>query len=165
MITIRPFQSEDLLPLVALNTASAPAVNVLKPEQMAEQCANAEHALVAHDGTKPVAMLLCFIEGQTYGSKNYKWLSERLERFAYVDRIFVHSDMRGQNIGEKLYAHLMEQPALADRPLTCEVNTRPANPGSLRFHKRLGFNEIGTADNGDYAVVYLQKDPVETSRA
>ena len=27
--------------------------------------------------------------------------------------------------------------------ITCEVNTRPANPDSMAFHERLGFREVG----------------------
>ena len=37
------------------------------------------------------------------------------------------------------------------------MNERPANPGSLRFHKRLGFEPVGTMDHGDKAVVFLAR--------
>ena len=38
----------------------------------------------------------------------------------------------------------------------CEVNIRPPNPGSHRFHKRLGFHQVGERhyDGGDKAVAY-----------
>jgi predicted GNAT superfamily acetyltransferase len=34
-----------------------------------------------------------------------------------------------------------------DRPLCCEVNLVPPNPGSLAFHERLGFAACGEADD------------------
>ena len=30
--------------------------------------------------------------------------------------------------------------------LLCEVNVKPRNEGSLRFHHRLGFREVGQQD-------------------
>ncbi|NNE42793.1 MAG: GNAT family N-acetyltransferase, partial [Gemmatimonadetes bacterium] len=43
--------------------------------------------------------------------------------------------------------------------ITCEVNTRPRNDGSLRFHARLGFREVGTqeTEGGAKAVSLLEK--------
>ncbi|NVK35279.1 MAG: GNAT family N-acetyltransferase [Rhodobacteraceae bacterium] len=161
MTTIRHYSKSDLPALLQLNNAAAPAVNILSLDQLEAQCANSYCALVAEHNQQPSGLLMCFLEGHDYSSNNYLWLSERLPKFAYVDRVFVDTQLRGQNIGEKLYAALADLPEVAKRPITCEVNTRPANPGSLRFHKRLGFYEIGTADDGDKAVVYLKRDPAE----
>jgi hypothetical protein len=39
--------------------------------------------------------------------------------------------------------------------LTCEVNLRPPNEGSLRFHRRLGFREVGRQETPYGALVTL----------
>jgi predicted GNAT superfamily acetyltransferase len=44
--------------------------------------------------------------------------------------------------------------------LCCEVNVEPPNPGSLRFHERIGFAEVGQfAPKPDYVVSLLVKMP------
>jgi len=61
----------------------------------------------------------------------------------------VKENMRNQKLGEKLYL-AVEQRMLKDRCapiLTCEVNLNPPNLGSIRFHKRIGFSEVGQQDS------------------
>jgi predicted GNAT superfamily acetyltransferase len=48
----------------------------------------------------------------------------------------------------------------AEHSLLCwEVNLEPPNPGSLRFHKRIGFIEVGQTipEYANYRVSYLSK--------
>jgi predicted GNAT superfamily acetyltransferase len=57
--------------------------------------------------------------------------------------------MRNQSLGAKLYA-AVEHRMIKDRCaplLTCEVNLNPPNPGSIRFHHRIGFHEVGQQDS------------------
>lgn len=156
-VHIRPFEPGDLGDLVHLNNAAVPAVSGLSAETMLDLINQALIALVAEVNGSPAGLLLCLGEGADYDSPNYAWLSARVPHFAYTDRIFVSETQRGLKVGEALYAALFRHFAGSDRSFLCEVNERPANPGSLRFHKRLGFEEIGRADNGDKAVVYLQR--------
>jgi uncharacterized protein len=59
-------------------------------------------------------------------------------------------------VGRALYAELAKLAGtLGARFLCCEVNTSPANPGSLEFHRRLGFTQIGTMDTTDGRTVAL----------
>ena len=67
----------------------------------------------------------------------------------YLDRIVVSENMRNKSLGAKLYAAI-EQRMLKDRCaplLTCEVNLNPPNLGSIRFHNRIGFREVGQQDS------------------
>ena len=43
--------------------------------------------------------------------------------------------------------------------MTCEVNIRPPNPSSLDFHRRLGFEQVGSlaSDSDDKEVAMLLK--------
>lgn len=154
---IRPFEPGDLSTLLSLNSAAVPAVNELGAEEMLDLVNQSLLCLVALLDDTPVGMLLCLGEGSDYASPNYRWLSDRFEQFAYTDRIFVDDTQRGKKIGDALYSDLFERMSGTGRCFTCEVNERPPNPGSLRFHTRLGFEEIGRADNGGTSVIYMRR--------
>ncbi|WP_417671964.1 GNAT family N-acetyltransferase [Roseibium sp.] len=155
---VRPVQASDLSALVEMNNQSVPAVSPLTLAELKELVTSALACLVAEiDGT-PAGLLLCLKEGtSSYKSPNYAWVSANRSTFAYIDRIFIADSARGQRAGEALYQALFELPETQGRPFVCEVNSRPANPGSMRFHKRLGFTEIGEMDHGDKAVVFLER--------
>lgn len=163
-VVIRTFRAGDLASLIAMNNRAVPAVNNLTAEELTDQIAEARVCLVAVEASAdeaadsaPLGFLLCYGENQDYDSRNYQWLNDRLEQFFYTDRICVAEDQRGRRIGEKLYKALFDKFDALNVPFTCEVNTRPENPGSLRFHKRLGFEEFGHEDHGDKAVVFLKR--------
>lgn len=161
MIEIRPFSAADAAAALAVNEASLPAVNSLSETELLDLARMSVHTLVAlHDGNT-VGLLVCLDQTADYDSRNFAWLKRNLGRFSYVDRIALAPQARGAGIGERLYRDLIDRlaadPHRLEAPLTCEVNTRPPNPGSLRFHQRLGFAEIGAQDLGDKAVVYLSR--------
>lgn len=161
-IIFRNATSRDLPEVQAINEAVLPAVNSLTGEQMAWFLDNAPWFRVAASGDHVVGILVGFYAGSSYPSENYRWFAERYPRFAYVDRVAVDTDARRQGIASRLYADFIEH-IPADVPvLTCEVNTRPANPGSLRFHERMGFLQVGAqeTDRGQKSVALLAKDLV-----
>ena len=157
---IRRFSREDLDALHLINEASVPGVGTLTRDRLAALVADSAATLVAVDThEKPTGFVLVMLEGLGYESLNYRWLSERYDRFAYVDRIAVAEAARGRRIGEALYAAAIEAFA-GNRPvLLAEVNLEPPNPGSLRFHKRLGFRAVGERWEADRSkgVVYLER--------
>jgi predicted GNAT superfamily acetyltransferase len=61
----------------------------------------------------------------------------------YVDRVVVDEAARRRGLAQALYADLAR--TAVERPLVCEVNLEPPNPGSLAFHERLGFHPCGEA--------------------
>lgn len=104
--------------------------------------------------------LIVFDETADYDSPNYLWFRERLDRFAYVDRIVVDNEHRGRGIAKALYEDLFDRARAAghDR-VVCEVNLDPPNPRSDAFHDRLGFSELGRAkvEARDKTVRYLER--------
>jgi len=136
-----PLPPDDLEALRALNEAAVPAVNSLTAQELASLLAASPLTRLLRKEGRIDGLLLVLTEGLDYGSMNYRWFAARYPSFAYVDRIVVRDRCRGQGLGERLYRHLF---ASLDRPcLACEVNLEPPNPGSLRFHERLGFREVG----------------------
>ena len=159
-ITVRESRADDLDALHLINDESVPGVGTLAQDRLEALVADSAVTLVAVDaGGKPAGFVLVMLEGLGYESLNYRWLSARYDRFAYVDRIAVASAARGRRIGETLYAAAIEEFAGARPVLLAEVNLEPPNPGSLRFHKRLGFREVGERWESDRSkgVVYLER--------
>ena len=107
----------------------------------------ATFALAAFDRTGAFAgFCLTMAPGADYESLNYQWFSSRYEEFTYLDRIVVSSASRNEGLGAALYAELELRIAGTPRWLLCEVNVKPLNEGSLRFHRRIGFTEVGQQD-------------------
>ena len=43
--------------------------------------------------------------------------------------------------------------------MTAEVNTKPVNQGSIRFHEYMGFKEVGQRSFDDHDVAYFEANP------
>lgn len=83
--------------------------------------------------------------------KNIDWLSEKLDNYFYVDRIIISADAQGKGIARALYEDIetfARDSGYAH--LACEVNTKPDNPGSHRFHLKMGFDVLGDKDYPKY---------------
>ena len=94
-----------------------------------------------------------------YDSMNYQWFMKRYDSFTYIDRIVVAPKFQGHGIGNKLYQDLIQFSRGKVPRITCEVNLKPRNEGSLRFHRRLGFKEVGIQDTegGKKTVSLMEK--------
>ncbi len=158
---IRDWQVSDLAALHTINQGAVPGVGSLTREALDRLVRDVSAAtLVAVVAGKPVGFVLCMLEGLDYASPNYKWISARYDRFAYVDRVAVAEDQRGNRVGEALYSAVFERFAGEREILLAEVNLAPPNPGSLRFHKRQDFQECGERweIEGEKGVVYLARE-------
>lgn len=158
-VVVRPLESSDLSAVVAMNDAAVPAVPPTSREEIAQLVVVAGLAVVAEvEPGYPVGFLLAMDPDVGYESENYRWFSERNDSFVYVDRIVVADGQRGSGIGRALYDAVFARAAEFGRAeVTCEVNVRPANPGSLAFHARLGFERLGEQETkgGAYRVALL----------
>jgi len=79
------------------------------------------------------------------------WVSREPTQFRVVD-IGIAASFQNQGIGAFLMTQLMEEANQAGVPVRCSVATN--NPGSLRFHQRLGFRI--TSQNEMY--IELERD-------
>ncbi len=144
----RLFLATDIDAALELNNANAPAVGEIDRSQLEFLI---EHSLYSFAiGAETLhAFCITFAPGAPYTSVNYQWFSKKYSDFVYLDRIVVSKKMRNQTLGAKLYTAI-EQRMLKDRCaplLTCEVNLKPPNIGSIRFHDRIGFREVGQQDS------------------
>ena len=166
---VRDATPADLPQLLVLNTAAVPAVNDIDADEMRELLTSARRAVCVVEAEHPDAVLgfvLALVPGLAYASENYRWFSARADArgdaFLYVDRIVVAGGHRSAGLGALLYEAVLET-AEADgaAEVDCEVNVEPPNPGSLAFHGRLGFAEVGRqSTKGGTVVVALLARPV-----
>ena len=160
-IQIREAARADLPRLHAINQASTPGVGAVAPAELAGLVARSWRTLVAAEAERPLGFLLCLRPGADYQSPNYRWFSARRPgadaEFLYVDRIAVAGEARGRRLGEALYHAVIA--AAPGWVVCCEVNLQPPNPGSMRFHSRLGFQEVGRAvyEPGLKEVAFLER--------
>lgn len=142
-VQLRAYEVSDLPALVAINDAAYPAVPITPADELADLIASSALTVVVDDG-QPAGFIVALAPGLDYSSENYTWFSARSQDFLYVDRIVLAPRLQGQGVGPLLYGAVEDAArAVGASEVLCEVNVRPANPGSLAFHARLGFVEVG----------------------
>jgi predicted GNAT superfamily acetyltransferase len=148
MILYEAATQSDYGAILELNEGAIPEVSRIDEAELAELHDQAALLVVARAEGAIAGFILVLHEGAAYESPNYRFFDARYDEFAYVDRIVVGEAYRRTGIGAGLYGALFE--ALPDAPrVTCEVNVRPPNPGSLAFHQGLGFTVVGEQDTND----------------
>ena len=160
MITIRAYAPADLPALHAINEQGVPGVSRETPEDLGRWLSLSECFVAVDEAGAPVGFLNLVPPGTAaYTSPNLRWFEARGGRVNYVDRVAIDAAARGQRIGEALYEAAFAACAGRYEAIGCEVNRLPPNPGSLRFHKRLGFAEVGGQAfvPGEKEVIYLER--------
>jgi len=146
--------------ILGLNESGLPHVNRISARDLADFAEQSHYFKIARDAGRLVGFLLAFSERAAYHSPNFLWFRARYPRFVYIDRIVVAHAARRAGIGRQLYADVERVAAMHAPNLTCEVNLDPPNPGSLAFHERFGFVEVGRqrTDGGKKLVCLMSKD-------
>ncbi|MBC7725250.1 MAG: GNAT family N-acetyltransferase [Burkholderiaceae bacterium] len=145
-LVIRNLTPADTDRLEELNDAAVPAVPPTSAAEFVVLVHECDVALGIADDVDGalVGFLIAFEPGSDYASENYRFFQDRGTDSLYVDRIVVDEEQRGRGIGQRLYDRVFQLARTAGRAeVTCEVNVDPPNPGSLAFHARLGFIEVG----------------------
>ena len=159
--TTRNIEIADLARVLEINNANTPGVSELTKNELQTDLSNSLHALAIDNEQGDVcAFCITFDPGAPDAGANHQWFAERYKSFVYLDRIAIDSNHQNRGLGALLY-QAVEQHMLKSAEhslLCCEVNLEPPNPGSLRFHKRIGFSECGVESTAPgYVVTYLQK--------
>ena len=159
--TVRNIESADLARVLEINTANTPGVSELTMSELETDITNCLHALaIDNEHGEVCAFCITFAPDAPDAGANHRWFAERYKSFVYLDRIAIDSKNKNRGLGALLY-QTVEQRMLNSAKhslLCCEVNLEPPNPGSLRFHQRIGFTEVGQRGDGNaYRVVLLAR--------
>lgn len=157
-VELRPLTGADHDAVLALNADEVPRLGPLDAERLRWLLVRCDVALVAVVDGQVAGVVLAVARGSDYDSPNYRYFEARGSDHLYVDRIAVAPAHRRRGIADRLSDAVEHRAVTTGRTeVTCEVNVRPANPGSLAFHRRRGFVEVGQQDTGDLRVALLVK--------
>ena len=157
-LSLRNVAAGDLEAVWRINQRCVPAVNSLSLERLQRFTREAQYFRVAEYSSQIAGFLLCLAPEADYNSPNFRWLNERYDDFLYIDRVAIESAFQGLGIAKALYLDAAEAVGDRFRTIACEVNLRPRNDASLKFHERLGFRSVGTRDHGYVEVQYMVRE-------
>ncbi|MDE0103851.1 MAG: GNAT family N-acetyltransferase [Bryobacterales bacterium] len=155
MTAIRDVRSEDLRAVLEINELSVPAMNHLSMKDMRWFAQEAEYFRVARIESEVGGFLICLRPETPYDSPNLAWLKSRFDDFLYVDRIAVAPRFQRAGVATALYLDASRHAGGRFGKIACEVNIRPRNEVSIRYHERLGFRPCGSQDHGYVKVRYM----------
>ncbi len=127
-----------------LNQDALPAVSSITLNDMTQFLEMADYFRIIRVKTNIAGFLLALAPGKDYHSPNYKWFEKQYSQFMYVDRIVIDPAFQGQGLGWGFYDDLKIFCQRYTPIITCEVNLKPKNDDSLLFHKKYGFEQVGT---------------------
>lgn len=153
MPIIRELTTDDLDVMLAINQENVPAVEPETPETMQQIFEWSSLTLGIEVDQVLVGYCLIMKPGLPYPSTNYQWFCDKYDDFIYLDRVVFAESHQGKGYGSILYSEVESRST--ESLFTLEVNLKPRNEGSLRFHERLGFVEVGQQISGSGKLVSL----------
>ncbi len=156
-VQLRQACADDFDEILKINAESAPHVAKLEVDDLRQLVTIASFALVASDGVHVVGYALAFLSSDVYEGDEFQSFRARfVEPFLYIDQVAACPKARRANIASQMYAWLQQRSrALGIFILCCGVNVRPANPVSMWFHRKLGFESVGDLETRDGLLVAL----------
>ncbi len=154
---LRPLGDEDIPAMFLINQQGLPGTGKVSHEDISLLLEFASYSVGYFTGEELLGFVICMPPRTDYGSLNYAWFNEHYEAFVYVDRIAVSQKHRNKSIGTQLYNHVVEFASQDNVPVAAEVSLKPPNPGSMRFHSRFNFEEIGILHHENKSVTMLMR--------
>ena len=163
---IRNAELRDYPAILRMNEADVELLSPMDEEKLRRASELTELFQVIEKDGKVCAFQMIYREGTDYWSDNYKWFSERYDKFLYVDRIVVHKDYRGYGLARMFYEEVFRHAKAEGVSLvTTEIDIEPVyNAPSMAFHAKMGFSQVGTKLFNDKVTVSLQVKEVTDLR-
>jgi predicted GNAT superfamily acetyltransferase len=159
---VRNIEITDVVRVLEINNANTPGVSELTLSELETDIKNCLHALaIDNEHGEVCAFCITFAPDAPDAGANHQWFADRFESFVYLDRIAIDPTYQNLGLGVLLYQSVEQQMIASAQHslLCCEVNLEPPNPGSLRFHHRIGFTEVGQhSPQQNYVVSMLSKN-------
>jgi uncharacterized protein len=106
MAVVRPVTPADLPRLLEINQANVPAVGSVDLDRLGFLVAESPIALAVELDAELVGFCLVLAADSAYDSVNYRWFTERHDRFMYLDRVAFDAAARRKGLGTLLYGEL-----------------------------------------------------------
>ena len=158
--SLRPITEADVPAVLGLNHRHVELLSPLDAERLLWLVGVSDHADVVEIDESVVGFVVTMAPGSEYDSDNYRWFASRYgESFYYLDRIVIAEEMRRRGLAAFVY-DAMEHIAQGFGRMTLEVNVDPPNLGSLAFHERRGYREVGRLGDPGHVVGLMAKELV-----
>ena len=154
---ISALSESDIDAMWAINEQGLPGTGKVSKVEIGQLLEFSSISVGAYDRDELVGFVICLPPKTAYGSLNYAWFNEHYQSFVYVDRIAVSEENRNKGVGSALYNHVVLYSKQHGVPVAAEVNREPPNPGSMRFHNRFGFEEVGILHHAEKSVTMFLK--------
>jgi predicted GNAT superfamily acetyltransferase len=138
--------NKDLPRVVDINQDALPGVSSITLNDLTQFLEMADYFRVIKVKNDIAGFLIALTPGKDYQSPNYKWFKKYYSQFMYVDRIVIDPSFQSRGLGRAFYDDLKIFCQGYAPIITCEVNLKPKNDGSLIFHKKYGFEQVGTQE-------------------
>ena len=142
--TISNTITDELPYILKMNQEALPAVSSVSIEDMEHFLYIVDYFRTLKVENKIAGFLIALSPGKDYSSLNYKWFEKTYDSFMYVDRIVIDTNYHRNGLGTSFYNDLETFSIGKSSRITCEVNIRPKNEGSMVFHENYGFEQVGT---------------------
>ena len=157
-VIVRDMTLDDLNVVHAINEENVPAVGQETFEDLRAIFEVCSINLVAEIDGRVRGFCMVMPPGTDYSSPNYLYFCERHADFVYLDRVAITADAQGRGIGPMLYREVERRSTAPWFAL--EVNVKPPNEGSMRFHAREGFVEVDRLETRPGKIVSLMMKPL-----
>ena len=153
MYIIRDLKPNDLGLAYLINQENVPAVGQESEKSFTSLYEQCVLALVLELDGEIKGFCMVLSPQSDYQSPNYLYFKARYTEFIYLDRIALSSSAQGLGFGPLLYEEVVQR--LKPGLFALEVNIKPPNEGSLRFHIREGFKVIAEEETRPDKIVAL----------
>lgn len=157
MTPVHNLAAQHLDEVLRMNNDNDPAVSYMDQQELEFDLTVAQHALIVGEATVQ-GFCITFPSGLQHDlGVNYAWFVARYPSFVYLDRVVIDAPHQSRGLGQVLYEEVERRIRDEGRTnlFTCEVNLQPRNDGSLRFHSRLGFTQVGELESKPGLVVAM----------
>ena len=152
---IRNLAPANIEAIWAINEQGLPGTGRVSEQEISDLLQFSSLSVGMFDANELLGFVICLPPRTRYGSLNYQWFNDHYNAFVYVDRIAVSTLQRNQGVGTKLYDVVVAYSKEKNIPIAAEVNLNPPNPGSIRFHERFNFEQVGVLHHNEKSVTML----------
>mgnify|MGYP005670554933 CR=1 FL=1 len=152
---IRNLAPANIEAIWAINEQGLPGTGRVSEQEISDLLQFSSLSVGVFDGNELLGFVICLPPRTRYGSLNYQWFNDHYNAFVYVDRITVSTLHRNRGVGTKLYETVVAYSKEKNIPIAAEVNLNPPNPGSIRFHERFNFEQVGVLHHDEKSVTML----------
>mgnify|MGYP003648400440 FL=1 len=143
----------------AINRESPEALSLLDADYFAQLLDLSDYFRVIELEDEVAGYLFAITHRAAYDGEEFQWFRQHYAApFLYIDQIAITTTARQQGLAQLLYRDLQACALEAGAQyLLCEVNYRPFNTASQKFHRRLGFVQVGLLQTREVTVSLLAK--------